>query len=157
MSKKIFTYTIALLCATYFLVAGTGYNVAQYCCASCSQEGIEAVMTKSCAAIHHAHAHENTACCSHTTPSEHTDGACCSASGQTDGCQLWRLQTDIPSVDIKQFQFDDVELTLALPLAILSSLYEIKASETSVPICSLHPDPPRTGRDILTYHSILRI
>ena len=156
---KVFKQILAIACAVYFLIAGSGYNLVRYCCEDCASEGIEAVANNSCETIHHKNEHEGGACCNHThsTSHEHEDMACSDVNHQTDGCHVWRLQTDIPTITSVTFNHFDFGTTIEIPYTILSFLHEsiFSAEQTAF----LPPDdvPLFSGRDILTYHAILLI
>lgn len=54
----MFNKFIAFVSAIYFVFAGAGYNVANYCCDSCRNEGIEHILANECS----LEANENDCC-----------------------------------------------------------------------------------------------
>ena len=67
--------TFSLLLGLYFLLAGTGFNIVNYCCDSCESKGIEYIAKHSCEEVHH---HKSDCCESHSHASadSHQDIAC---------------------------------------------------------------------------------
>lgn len=155
--KGLFKQIFALICALYFLVAGSGYNIIRYCCDGCAEEGIEAVATNSCETIHHTQEHDDEACCKHDAV-EHEDIACSDVNHQADGCHMWRLQTDIPFAHVvAAFEYSDFGVDFELPYAVLN-LLDRSAFDQEILFISSPPDVPLdSGRDILTYHAVLLI
>ncbi len=153
--KQILTF----ICAAYFLFAGSGYNIVRYCCEGCAKEGIEVVATKSCEAIHHTgHDHDKESCCNHPSSPAHDDMACDNINHQTDGCHMWRLQTDIPSVYVAEvINHYDFGSVINFPVIILSLLYEYDRPAEQTTISPPDNVPLSGGRDILTYHAVLLI
>ena len=157
---KVFKQILAVVCAAYFLLAGSGYNLVRYCCEGCASEGIETVANKSCEAIHHEHEHEDGACCNHThsASSGHKDMACSDTSHQTDGCHLLRLQTDIPAIVNASFEHIKFSSPLDFPIVIPDfflheSVFQAEQTAFSPP----YDIPLFSGRDILMYHAVLLI
>lgn len=159
MNKKFFRHITALFCALYFLLAGTGFNIVNYCCTGCSEMGIEAVASQSCHAIHHEDSNEHEGCCSHDAQKHAGDMACSDTSHQTDDCHLLRIQTDTPSVDVAtNYQPADEGITLELPFAILSLLHQNEATAQHYFSSYLNTNLPLySGRDVLTLHAVLLI
>lgn len=73
--KQVIKYSLSILLAVYFLLAGTGFNIIDYCCPTCANKGIEQVAQVSCNGIHHDH---------------HCSDKC----KHDDGCQFIRCTPD---------------------------------------------------------------
>jgi len=147
--SKYLKYLLIYFFASYFLMAGAGYNVVNYCCQTCANEGIEAVSTSSCFAVHH---HIST-----KTNAQRPDLTCSDLNHHSENCHLFRLSTDIPSfhaikqADIKQLPV--VNLFYGVT-SILRNENEFLA-QNNIP-------PPnqrlqRAGRSILTLHATFLI
>ena len=149
MTTKLIKYIFTLLFSAYFLLAGAGYNVVNYCCNACATEGIEAVATSSCFGVHH-----------HTVTAKstlHDDLACENVSHQPENCHLLRLNTDIPSI-----QVNDQNLVKQIPILDLFKpdvLFEYKNtdffSHNNIPPPDI--DVLKTGRSILALNAVLLI
>jgi hypothetical protein len=149
MMIKHLKYTVVYFFTAYFLLAGAGYNVVSYCCQPCANEGIEAVATNSCFAVHHHnHAKQNP---------QHDDLACDDSNHHPENCHLLRLNTDVPSVQlvskllIKQIPISDL---FVLNLSFQNEKRELFVQNNIPP-----PDGDvlKTGRSILTFHAVLLI
>ncbi|MFA6582058.1 MAG: hypothetical protein WCS79_09665 [Paludibacter sp.] len=150
MMAKIIKFLFTVVSAAYFMFAGTGYNVVNYCCQSCAQEGIEAVATNSCNAIHHHlhstnHAHQK------------NDIACNNINHHPTGCHLLRLTIDTPSVQTTREATVDTINYCKLFYTSLNFLNEIPAIS-----CINAIQPPdgyflSSGREIITFHAVLLI
>ena len=159
--KKVFRQILAYICAVYFLTAGTGFNMIHYCCEGCAVEGIEAVAGRSCEAVHHEQncGHEDDSCCGHDASCRHEDKACSDTDHQAEGCHLWRMQTDVPSViDSMSDSSAEFEKMTAFPQMLFALFPENKIQAGHQPDFSPPDDVPLcSGRDILTYHAVLLI
>ena len=159
--KRTFIQLLSITCAVYFLMAGTGFNFVRYCCDSCANEGIEVVALESCAGIHHNnHDHEGGACCSHNhdTSGVPDHMSCDDITHDTDGCHLYRIQTDIPSITDNINLAQENEITIIdFNFPILDLLFT-EYIQVSQPVF-VPPDniPLQSGRDILAYHAVLLI
>ncbi|MDX9747936.1 MAG: hypothetical protein RBT57_05490 [Paludibacter sp.] len=149
----------ALLAALYFIVAGIGHNVVDYCCNSCETVGIEFIAHHSCSEAHHAdHVESNhnlahDTCCSTDLSAEDAVSEC-PVEGK---CELTRFQLDTfySLTTAIQLQVPVLELdTTEMPYVRLSDF-----------ICQaekiLYYPPPesdiQSGRSILTQKSVLVI
>lgn len=159
--KIFFKQLMAVICAVYFLAAGLGINIVQYCCESCAHAGIEAVASQSCETIHHDNEQDCSghACTHHQPVQQNDDMACSDINHEADGCHIWRIQTDTPSVDVmSNFSYADYGISIDFPIAVLSLLTESYVVTTEQDIFT-PPDkiPLYTGRDILAHHAVLLI
>ena len=93
--KHFVRHIVCLALASYFLVAGCGFNVAHYCCEACAEHGMRMFTAAGCCdEVHHNHSHHEHAsahCCEH----HHGDGF----STAHNACTLQRLATDISTLD----------------------------------------------------------
>ena len=145
-----FKYIFSCFFAAYFILAGAGYNVINYCCQSCSDEGIETIANVSCEAVHH---HQ------HTKTSDNSNGdiSCTDVNHHPDTCHLLRLSIDTPSVqtahNFSSYHIPVIDLFNNLNF----NFTKISSLESKHPT---HPLPNQffaSGRDILTYHAVLII
>jgi hypothetical protein len=149
MMLKYFKYIFVYLFASYFLMAGAGYNVVNYCCQVCADKGINAVSTSSCFAIHH-HTHAS-------QDDQLDDLTCTNLNHHSENCHLFRLSTDIPSFQkVSQLNFTQIQpVDLFIPFSIfLTEKTELFVQNNIPP-----PDVAvqRTGRAILAFHAVLLI
>jgi hypothetical protein len=100
MKTILIKYFISIFAATYFLVAGMGYNVVKYCCDSCEHEGIEEVELVSCNAIHHNSI-------SPIITFDNNEKTCHEVLKELDSCELLRLKTDIASNIVQKPCFEN--------------------------------------------------
>ena len=145
-----FKYIFSCFFAAYFILAGAGYNVINYCCQSCSDEGIETIANVSCESVHHQQ---------HTKTSDNSNGdiSCTDVNHHPDTCHLLRLSIDTPSVqtahNFSTYHIPVIDLFNNLNF----NFTKISSLESKHPI---HPLPNQffaSGRDILTFHAVLII
>jgi len=150
----------ALLAALYFLVAGIGHNVVDYCCDTCEAVGIEFLAHHSCSEAHHAdmpaneHHHAGESCC---TSDNHIPSNGITECPAGDQCELTRFQLD---------NFYSFTTTIQLQVPVL------EMDDSEIPFFNLtnwtcqierilYYPPPEfgnfTGRSILTLNSVLVI
>jgi hypothetical protein len=164
--SKIIQLT-AFLGVLYFVLAGVGHNVVNYCCDSCESAGIEYLSSHKCSELHHPehtgivhsedlHVEVSTSCCDHTGNTK-TGSALTEACSMNEGhCEIARLQLDdYPVTGVVQLQVNEAVTTL--PVAVLTT----KALTTVQSDLFLHyppPEPPlRMGRQMLVQKSVLII
>jgi len=149
----------ALLAALYFIVAGIGHNVVDYCCSSCETVGIEFIAHHSCSEAHHADSsksndnHVHDTCCSTDFSTSNTVNAC-PIEGK---CELTRFQLDTfySLTTAIQLQVPVLEIDSAEPPFISFSYCNYLAEKI------LYYPPPESdvlsGRSILSLKSVLVI
>lgn len=151
MLKKLSRFVFAILSAAFFLIAGTGYNIIQYCCDSCAHSGIEEVAHVSCDALHqHQHAT--------ATPHEHADDmACSNVSHHANGCHLLRVKVDTPSIQSTSQLTDNFirDVDLLYVSGVLSAISQPVSFRDIIPPPNLHIHA--TGRELLALHAVLLI
>ena len=144
--KYIFTY----LSVAYFLVGGTGFNVVNYGCQSCKNEGIEMVAADSCFAIHH-----------NVRPTslekQHSDLYCADINKHLEDCQFMRLNTDIPSFQgMNKLLIEQINMVY-----LFNTLYNFFTEKTElsnpIGIPTSENYLSMSGRSILTFHAVLII
>lgn len=154
--KQLYKILFSALLATFFVVAGSGYNVVHYCCEECAKHGIVEVATHSCEEFHHP----NKNGCSghhHINDNDHRDMASTDVIRMNDGCHLLRLHTDTPSIQYHAISFgvDVYKLLLSnLHTALLFQLSEQNEAEIAYPPPLQQND---SGREILKKISVLLI
>lgn len=150
MSKKLSKYLFVILSAAYFLLAGAGYNIVNYCCDSCAHAGIEEVANTSCDALHK---HEHESACQH----EQEDLACTNINHHTDGCHLLRVKVDTPAIQTTAQLLNNT--IQSIDLFYVSEIFSVKFApeflRTTVPPPNLFVHS--TGREILALHAVLLI
>ena len=149
---KTFTHNIlTVFFGLYFLVAGTGFNVVNYCCNSCEEEGVEALIVESINELSQG----EMSCCK----SEQVDETSCNNLGNNDSCELNRLSLEpTPLSPVLQLK-KDCSFRILLFSDIQGRLFEaFKFNSDS----NYHLPPPEKalllqGREILTAKSVLLI
>lgn len=158
-------YISALFFAGYFLLAGTGYNVINFCCNHCEDVGIEYLVHHSCDELHH----NNTSCCDHdASVSEkltelsnylhfsrfETEGNACFADRH---CEIKRI-------NLSEFAPFSESLTTSVPDIAQIDVKFVTTCLFVIPKLQLRTldfPPPElfalTGRDILTAKQVLII
>jgi hypothetical protein len=138
--KNIFLFVFS----TYFLFAGIGYNVAQYCCIDCSELGLMGFSKFEENQTEHS-AHD---CCSSKKEST------CHSSVNFNSCHFFRVSVDTPDF-IPSSEFSKV---------FLHSVFIQKTTFLSAQVSRLvqsyfHPFPsiPITGRLICTLNAVFLI
>lgn len=147
---KYLKYIFVYLFASYFLMAGAGYNVVNYCCQLCAAEGIEAVATDSCSDVH-KHKHNK----AHSQQKE--DLTCSDINHHSENCHLLRVNTDVPSFHalslLKFFQTHAIDLDIP-DFGLITEKTEFLVRNNIPP-----PEVPvsKSGRAILAFHAVLLI
>ena len=150
MKNVFLKYILTLLFATYFIIGGVGYNIVNYCCQSCANEGIEEIAISSCFNVHH---HSR----SKDNNPLHKDLLCSDLNKHIDDCQFLRILTDIPSIHSKH------QLNIEhLYVVYLFNSDNIFLAHKNEDIIQNNIPPPenlltKTGRTILTFHAVLII
>jgi len=153
---KISRNIVALFLAVFFLFAGSGMNIIQYCCDICSDHGIEEVAEKSCNEFHH---HKSSCCDSEANHSDsHDDMACSNAEHHPKGCHVLRLHVETPTT----VAFNYSEQTIQqLSLLIFCDLFTTQPSVEFLSSKFRQQPPPDlslpSGRNILSEKSVLII
>jgi len=150
MLKKGLIYIVTILFATYFLLAGLGFNVVNYCCNSCADAGITALANGSCEVVHH---HSPTLKNNHQS----NDIACSNIEHQPNGCHLLRLFIDTPSTVARTIIVDNTINSIDLFCAIENNL-ALRSLFSTLNVSS----PPNyclftSGREIITLYAVLLI
>lgn len=156
MIGNLIKYLFSALSACYFMFAGAGYNIVDYCCDDCAREGIEFVAHHSCATVHHENHHD---CCdiNNETPVEDPHQAHIQTHSHGKGCQIIRVElNDFPVINIMavaNLNFDHL---------FIDNFSDTFASHTITALVSHRyyspPDIPLlSGRDILVNKSVLII
>lgn len=164
--SKIIQLT-AFLGVLYFVLAGVGHNVVDYCCDSCESAGIEYLTSHNCSELHHSgqvvavhadtlHVEENSSCCDHSGNSESGSTLTEVCSVNEGYCEMERLQLDdYPVSGMVHLQLNQVVITLPLAVLTSESLTTIQSG------LFLHYPPPepllRMGRQLLAQKSVLLI
>ncbi len=155
--KALLQHIFSLFFGLYFLLAGTGFNIVNYCCNSCEDEGIENIALHSCDAVHQ---HESDCCDdieNHQTDNQ--DMACESPTHHPDNCHILRLKVEIPAltsaVELKSIEIFDFNLFACTLNHSFDTVSPLKTTNTNLP-------PPDeilylAGREILSSKSVLII
>lgn len=150
--KTSFTNTIfSFLAAIYFVVAGLGFNYVNYCCQACANEGIESVALITCNTLHH-----HSKAVNHDKPTD--DVTCGDFNHDPQGCHLVRLKVDVPSFNSFSYNIPDNNTIFLADLFCNQPLLTLKYS--SEKIVNIRPPNnllPVSGRDLITFHSVLLI
>ncbi|MEA4937485.1 MAG: hypothetical protein VB102_12745 [Paludibacter sp.] len=156
MTGNLIKYLFSVLSACYFIFAGTGYNIVDYCCDDCAREGIEFVAHHSCSTVHHQNDH---GCCDiqNKTSVENDHQVHIQAHSHDNGCQIIRVQLDEFSVIDKLAVANHLSYNLFIDFS--SDIYALHTPAAYVRhSCYSPPDIPLlSGRDILVNKSVLII
>lgn len=151
--NKLIKHSVSLLLAIFFVFAGSGMNIIQYCCNICSEHGIEEVAEKSCSSFHH-HADD---CCGTSEDHKHADDIACSdITHHTQGCHILRLNVETPVLV-------DGATEIIFPTQFLAVFHFIHADlvlSAENEILPTHSPPNYifpSGREILSQKSVLII
>lgn len=156
MKSILFKYFFSFLFSAYFLFAGTGFNVINYCCPECEKEGIEAISIEQSSKKINQHFTAKTTssdCCQH----DHI--TCENTSHQTKGCHLLRVKCDETSLEIKnplqriENKFLTIHFLIKNHLEWNCCIVGIARTSNLPWSCSLLS----SGRDILCLKSVLII
>ncbi len=152
--KSIHTKLLAFLTATFFLLAGTGITIVDFCCDSCESAGVEFIATHSCYDVHHMQEAESQNCCV-INPENHSATTHCSME---KSCDVQRLELDVYSPStLKQIASAPEDMVLFLNnVSCMVSQQTPSISESQ----QLFPPPEPfvfSGRTILTHKSVLLI
>lgn len=131
-------------------MAGAGYNVVNYCCQPCAEEGIEAVATKSCSDVHqHTHDKQKT--------NQQDDLTCSDLNHHSENCHLLRLNTDVPSFQahslLKFQQIPPVDLFISDFVFRIEKAVSLTQNNLPPPEMAVH----KSGRAMLAFHATLLI
>jgi len=150
MKKILIKYCISIFAATYFLVAGMGYNVVNYCCETCAYEGIAEVELVSCNAIHHNSF-------SLIITFDKNEKNCHEVLKDLDSCELLRLKTDIATTIVQKPSFENS----VKHINSFNLIPELAINETKPGIQSVIHPPDNylitSGRTKITLHAVLLI
>ncbi len=147
LTKTIFSFFAAI----YFIVAGLGLNYVNYCCQACANEGIESVALLTCSTLHH---HLKAA-----PPAESKDDITCpDVEHKPQGCHFVRLKVDVPSVNPFYYNVPLINTIFLTNLFCSQPLFGVNNFEGE----TVNIRPPNslsviTGRDLITFHSVLLI
>ncbi|MFV0391779.1 MAG: hypothetical protein ACK5KP_07850 [Paludibacteraceae bacterium] len=143
----------SLLLAAMFLLAGTGYNIVQFCCDDCRNAGVEHLAEVACASVHeHHHVCKDTA-----FPPDTQSKTCMHALEK--GCNINRLTVDVPSIGKNQFSFHDI---YSVYIELFGSILEVEELSEITFKSGINYSPPedfilQKGRKILCQKSVLII
>jgi len=145
MTKTI-KYIFIFLSASYFLIAGTGYNVVKYCCESCKKN--DNIL------VEHKPIKEN--CCKRENPLE-TENGTCNVFTRSMKCFFMRVNVDTPLLETL-----NVSVNPAIKYINLNfSIYNLILNGNKIVQNEIFPPPeykiPLTGREILTLKAVLLI
>lgn len=151
--KTFIQNSISVLFGLYFLIAGTGFNVLNYCCNLCEDEGIEVVIVEA-KRIQHDRT-DTMSCCN---PDMHNDNTN-QYLQYSSPCQLTRYSVDIsPLSSFFKLKIDSIS-TLILFTNVQLRIFETKFTNTDSRFRIPPPDQLKlqSGREILAANSVLLI
>ncbi|MDR2840327.1 MAG: hypothetical protein LBV75_03535 [Paludibacter sp.] len=149
--KKLLTYIFSVTFALYFLLAGTGYNISQFCCPNCKSQGIEAIINKNCKKTLDIQAN----CCSHSGKSQMRNDECAKSEQH---CSFVRLQVETPSHESSSEIAKTPVSQIILFCSFGSNQHDCLVTN-SAEQCRFTDKPPLiiTGRQLLAFKSLLLI
>ncbi len=150
--KRFLLHIISFVLAAYFLIAGSGFNLIDYCCNGCRNAGIEYVVTHSCFDVH---SHEGDACCS--TQHQNDEHSVSITHSHADHCSVNRFNVETPTVSaFSHFHPGDFFKLVIAMVEVNDLMIETTVTENF----HLKFPPPlltSTGRNILSLKSVLII
>lgn len=150
MKKNLLKYIFSLLIATYFLVVGVGYNVVDYCCQTCAEEGIVDVSLNSCYGLHHRA--NSTISFSNLNKKNYQY-----VLRESDSCKLFHFKTDITVKNVQKIVFEKNQHPLLLNYLFVD-LFDLKFHKGI--LHNIHPPEHyliTSGREKITLHAVLLI
>lgn len=154
--KQLLRHIFSLIFGIYFLIAGTGFNIINYCCNSCEDEGIENITLKSCETVHH----NESGCCNEEPTHDEDNLVCENPSTYPASCYLLRLNVEIPSLtSVFELNSNHTNFEFDLIVCMLNHSYQT-VSALQKDTSQLPPSDDilcLAGRDILTTKSVLII
>lgn len=162
MLKAVLKNSLIATLSTVFVFIAGGYNFVDYCCSSCEEQGIELLLTESCASAHEHDEHQEAD--KHVSANSH---ACCtdiSANGihadhHQNDCQIYFLKLDelVSSTTQSNFKKSLTEKhSEFLPLLFFVAAYKQMAELKPKKLCA-DDGVKSSGREILASVCILRI
>ncbi|MGN0187316.1 MAG: hypothetical protein ACI392_06175 [Paludibacteraceae bacterium] len=150
MKRTVF-HTVCALLAVYFFAAGSGVNVAHYCCDACAEHGMRMFAEGSCEEVHHNHQHHEHAS-AHCCEQHHRDGI----DTTHNACTLQRVATDIP---VNEIYYPDFAPLTACVITLTPDADALSAHcATYAPQAYTHAPPLIShGRAVLTRIALLLI
>ncbi|MDO9153510.1 MAG: hypothetical protein Q7U47_07375 [Paludibacter sp.] len=150
--KQIIIHIISIISAIYFVFAGVGYNVINYCCDCCEVKGIEYITENSCTEGHHYNHDDN--CCTEN----HYDYTISDFQQHTKDCNLLRLKLQTPTIQSTL----QLKKTPVLNIQLLCTIDLIQSSGSSIVFSYPDYSPPEkvfqsSGREIICLKSVLII
>ncbi len=149
--KRFLFHIISFVLSGYFLLAGLGFNLVEYCCNGCRNAGIEFVAEHSCTDIH---THNGDACCSSTQ--DYKNQTISIAHSHKDHCTINRFSVETPVFSFSQLLSNFIFQPAVLQVFVNNLLADSSVFEN---INYLYPPPFLTssGRNILSLKSVLII
>jgi hypothetical protein len=165
MLKKYLHIIFSISLSLFFVIAGSGFNIVNYCCDICESEGIEHVAGKSCALVHYkadtccsdeseqtTHNESNNACHTHSD-----DYACTDIHHKTDKCHLLRVTVDLPVLNAAIN--NEIEFQSSVFVVTFVSVRALCADVSFIHNDLAPPDilPISSGRALLLKKAVLTI
>jgi hypothetical protein len=164
MIRKHLKYLFSAVSGIFFLFAGTGYNIIEYCCDECAHHGIEYLTEHSCSAVHHHN--EGMGCCTHNEQTDqHHHFKMLELSGEKVLC------TEGSSCKVERISLNDYTPSTSLQIqphfhyisAFIQSVLILNNADILTSHISFKPDPPGylaffcSGREVLSKNAVLLI
>ena len=152
---RYFQHITSFLLATYFLIAGSGFNIINYCCNGCRDAGIEYVAAHSCSDVHR---HEGDVCCSTNHYSnDNKDNTYSLTHSHADHCSVNRFNVETPTLSVNN-QILTGQIFSFVAIVFEANKFVSIASETEIYYLKF-PPPLLTssGRNLLILKSVLII
>lgn len=153
--KRYFQHITSFLLAIYFLIAGLGFNIINYCCNGCREAGIEYVAAHSCFDVHR---HDGDVCCStNHNSTDDKENTYSITHSHADHCSVNRFNVETPTVSANTQILSRQIFTYVAIVFEVNKFLNI-ASETENYYLKF-PPPLLTlsGRNLLSLKSVLII
>lgn len=151
---KFTKYMFILLSATYFLFAGSGYNIVKYCSEGCKRVEIESTKRSSCAM---KAVPLKGSCCEKEESEPDKKMSNNHMSHHSDDCCFKRVGVDIPLVETQKV----VSKCVIKSIDLWNVIFSKPCSNKNIALRTVYPPPsnffPMTGREILALKAVLLI
>lgn len=154
---KLLKYILSVAFALYFLLAGTGLNIIRYCCDSCAETGIAAmVITQS-----ENKQEKQQECCTMETATSHDDPTqqLNQINQDENCCSFKHLTVDTPTNGAYAFHFDIKPLQNFNLFCFVIPAFAQQLQQNNL-FKDSNPPPQKlfiSGREILSLHAVLLI
>lgn len=153
--KRFLLHIISFVQAVYFLFAGSGFNIVNYCCNGCREAGIEYVAEHSCSFVHR---HEGDVCCSTNHHSnDDKENTYSITHSHADHCSVNRFTVETPTVSATTQILSGQIFTYVAIVFEVNKFVSIASETENYQLKFPPPLLTSSGRNLLSLKSVLII